>query len=186
MGDRDGEMIQMVWDGDPDWWALRGHSITREAAFDEVRDAEGWEDGRRLVMKRAWARWSYAGQDGYGETTRTLAIYTEAASGRFPITLVEDVEALERLQGLRERRARLAHAAREAVATRWPDATIEAICVPPHPHPARVVMRIPGLIGTVSWDHGSKCVLVQRRDLQAWQARASGGCGRATVWKVDE
>lgn len=173
MSDCDGEMIQMVWDGDPDWWAFRGHSITQKDAFDEVREAEDWEEERRLSMRRAWARWSYVGQDRWGEPGMTLATYAEPAQGRFPITLIEDVEELERIQRLRERRVRLDREAREAVAVRWPDAAIEHVIVQAEPHPARVRMRVPGLAGPVDWRHGAESVWIQRRDLDAWQARES-------------
>lgn len=91
-----GDVIDLSWgDYPPDWYAVRGH-----VTADEFRDAwDGYwmEPGRTSretdEPRQCWARWTFAGQDEWGNAERLLSLYATRKPGRFPVTVGDRARA---------------------------------------------------------------------------------------------
>lgn len=92
--DRRGEFIDLGWEDEPSFYAVRGHvspfdarnAILRgAAALDDPIDAQGLADSYRDPV-HAWARWT---RNGTGrEYDSLLFIYRDKSMGAFPVTVM--------------------------------------------------------------------------------------------------
>jgi len=160
---RKGEPISLMWECSPDFWAVRGH-VDHLLAAEWAREDTDRAD-MRVTVEHAWGQWS---MDGH-ERRQVLRVHHEPGRGRFPITVAEDADEIDRLAALRRHMKDKRAAGMAAAESRWPMAEVESVAPQADPHPAKVWLRFPGLQGRVTWDVGSDHVFVERRDQDAWR-----------------
>ncbi len=87
---RVGEYIELGWDGEAGFHALRGHIPIEEAKPALIRGLESlgedWDPDSYLEPVHAWARWC---RNGSGlEYDSLLRVYHNRKAGRFPVTVM--------------------------------------------------------------------------------------------------
>ena len=87
-----GEYINLVWDGSPDAYYIRGH-ISEEAALGVLEEQGEMVDGKLEngdaigKSRHVYARWSMQG-DAPDGCTSVLRDYKEPGRGRFKVTVL--------------------------------------------------------------------------------------------------
>lgn len=82
---KDGEYMNLVWDGTPDAFYIRGH-VSNEEGLEILKHYEVLEDMSLLVEGvQKYGRWST--EPGPSGCTHVLREYLEPGCGRFKITV---------------------------------------------------------------------------------------------------
>ena len=167
-----GEVLPLVWDGDPVEYYVRGHvdrGTYLEALADYLVEFECDEDAAVPYMgplRYYYARWVFASDLPEG-CTHALRVYSSPGNGRFAVTHAHTCEFLE----LKERSRERAEHAEAEVRRRWPQATVTDVSPGVEETGGYVTFKFPGSRGTARWNAGNpRQVWVQRRDVEAWKA----------------
>ncbi len=106
-GEKTGEVILLIWEGDPEDFFVKGH-LTEEEVMDALNHEELLEKGVHYFDKgtREWdwqwhkpklgtsphryGRWSM--EPGPDDCSQTLRDYSEPGRGRFPVTKIPVIE----------------------------------------------------------------------------------------------
>jgi len=84
-GEKYGQVIELLWEGEPPWEVIKGHTGSIEAINEACRST-GLDKSAFGRVKHRYAGYR---MDGSVEYDYVMRIYMKPDRGRFPVTLVE-------------------------------------------------------------------------------------------------
>jgi len=81
-----GELIDLMWEGDPGDFSVKGH-VPPEEFWREMAKNEVTDEWKLSEPRHTYGRWS--AEHGIEGCTHALRLYSERGRGRFPVTTAD-------------------------------------------------------------------------------------------------